>query len=68
MLANIIKRVDFTLLVLVVVQVRLPRLEHTCTKLFPSCIGNQCLLRIDVVYPRGKPYSLTQQECIWSQS
>ena len=34
-------------------QVRLPRLEHTCSSLFPRCIGNQCLLRIDVVYPKG---------------
>ncbi len=32
---------------------RLPRLEHTCSSLFPRCIGNQCLLRIDVVYPKG---------------
>ena len=34
-------------------QVRLPRLEHTCSSLFPRCIGNQCLLRIDIVYPKG---------------
>ncbi|KAL0034145.1 hypothetical protein WJX77_000219 [Trebouxia sp. C0004] len=24
---------------------RLPRLEHTCHKLFPQCLGTQCLLR-----------------------
>ena len=34
-------------------QVRLPRLEHTCSSLFPRCIGNQCLLRIDIVYPKS---------------
>ncbi len=33
--------------------VRLPRLEHTCHKLFPQCLGTQCLLRIDVFCPKG---------------
>ncbi|KAA6427900.1 MAG: hypothetical protein FRX49_02562, partial [Trebouxia sp. A1-2] len=33
--------------------VRLPRLEHTCHKLFPQCLGTQCLLRLDVFCPKG---------------
>ena len=32
---------------------RLPRLEHTCHTLFPQCIGTQCLVRLDVAYPKG---------------
>ena len=32
---------------------RLPRLEHTCARCFPGCIGDQRLLRIDVNYPKG---------------
>ena len=32
---------------------RLPRLEHTCHKLFPQCLGTQCLLRLDVFCPKG---------------
>ena len=32
---------------------RLPRLEHTCHKLFPQCLGTQCLLRLDIFCPKG---------------
>lgn len=33
--------------------VQLPRLEHTCSSCFPACVGDRCLLRIDVTYPKG---------------
>ena len=32
---------------------RLPRLEHTCASCFPTCVGTNCIVRVDVVYPRG---------------
>ncbi|KAL3132591.1 hypothetical protein ABBQ32_009124 [Trebouxia sp. C0010 RCD-2024] len=32
---------------------RLPRIEHTCHKLFPQCLGTQCLLRLDIFCPKG---------------
>ena len=31
--------------------VKLPRLEHTCSRCFPKCTGNKCLLRLSVFYP-----------------
>ncbi|KAK9908726.1 hypothetical protein WJX75_001965 [Coccomyxa subellipsoidea] len=31
----------------------LPKLEHTCTRCFPACLGNRCMLSLDVVYPKG---------------
>ena len=34
---------------------RLPCLEHTCHKLFPACVGTQCLLRCSIFYPRSPP-------------
>lgn len=30
----------------------LPKLEHTCTSCFPACVGDKCLLSIDVTYPK----------------
>lgn len=33
--------------------VRLPPLEHTCASCFPMCADNRCLVRLQVVYPRG---------------
>lgn len=30
-----------------------PELEHTCTRCFPACIGNRCMLSLDVVYPKN---------------
>lgn len=33
--------------------VRLPRLEHVCSRCFPDCVGAACLLRLDIFYPRG---------------
>lgn len=33
--------------------VRLPPLEHTCASCFPLCADNRCLVRLQVVYPRG---------------
>lgn len=32
--------------------IQLPRLEHTCSSCFPLCVGDRCLLRIDVTYPK----------------
>lgn len=32
--------------------VRLPRLEHTCTSCFPACVGTNCIIRLDVHYPK----------------
>ena len=37
------------------VTARLPRLEHTCHRLFPACVGTQCLLRCSIFYPRSPP-------------
>ena len=34
---------------------RLPTLEHLCTRCFPQCTADRCLLRINVVYPKGGP-------------
>ncbi|WIA37001.1 hypothetical protein OEZ86_008238 [Tetradesmus obliquus] len=31
----------------------LPRLEHICTSCFPACVGDKCLLSIEVTYPKG---------------
>ncbi len=33
---------------------RLPKLEHTASSVFPSCVGNRCMLRISVLYPKPK--------------
>jgi hypothetical protein len=30
----------------------LPRLEHICTSCFPACVGDKCLLSIEVTYPK----------------
>ncbi len=30
-----------------------PELEHTCSRCFPACLGNRCMLRLDVVYPKN---------------
>ncbi|PRW56471.1 alpha beta-hydrolase isoform A [Chlorella sorokiniana] len=30
-----------------------PPLEHTCDSCFPLCEGNRCMVRVQVVYPRG---------------
>jgi hypothetical protein len=58
------------------VPVRLPELEHLCTNLFPQCTADQCLIRVNVVYPKGgstigeRP-SLTRQWCVfgaWRES
>lgn len=32
---------------------RLPPLEHICARCFPQCTTDQCILKINVVYPRG---------------
>lgn len=32
---------------------RLPLLEHTASSVYPDCVGDKCLLRISVFYPRG---------------
>ena len=32
---------------------RLPLLEHTCVSLFPLCSDNRCVVRLQVLYPRG---------------
>lgn len=32
---------------------RLPRLEHTASRLYPACVDQRCLLRLQVCYPRG---------------
>ena len=29
-----------------------PNLEHTCSRCFPACIGNRCMLRLGVIFPR----------------
>jgi hypothetical protein len=29
-----------------------PELEHTCSRCFPACLGNRCMLRLEVVYPK----------------
>ena len=29
-----------------------PNLEHTCSRCFPACIGNRCMLRLGVTFPR----------------
>lgn len=35
----------------------LPELEHTCTRCFPACLGNRCMLSLNVVYPKdGKAH------------
>ena len=34
---------------------RLPRLEHTCVTCFPKCVGDACLLGIDVHVPSAPP-------------
>eukprot|EP00899_Mesostigma_viride_P003478 jgi/Mesvir1/13130/Mv06102-RA.1 len=40
----------------------LPRQEHTCWSCFPNCVGDGCLLRIDIVCPaRGQAKGLMQQ-------
>ncbi|KAI8470431.1 MAG: Alpha/Beta hydrolase protein [Monoraphidium minutum] len=31
----------------------LPRLEHTCTSCFPACVGDKCLVSVEVTYPKG---------------
>ncbi|GBF88765.1 hypothetical protein Rsub_01666 [Raphidocelis subcapitata] len=31
----------------------LPRLEHICTTCFPACVGDRCLVSIDITYPKG---------------
>ncbi|CAD7701989.1 unnamed protein product, partial [Ostreobium quekettii] len=43
--------------------VRLPKLEHTCAGCFPQCVADRCLIRLDVLYPKGplvegRPYPL----------
>jgi hypothetical protein len=38
----------------------LPRLEHICTSCFPACVGDKCLLSIEVTYPKVRP----AQQCI----
>lgn len=41
---------------------RLPRLEHTATSLFPRCVVNECLLRLDVtVTSRSAPTPSAQR-------
>jgi hypothetical protein len=32
---------------------KLPQLEHICTKCFPKCQINSCMLHVDVWYPKG---------------
>ena len=32
---------------------RLPKLEHCASSIFPFCVGNRCMLRISVLYPKG---------------
>ena len=32
---------------------RLPKLEHCASSIFPLCVGNRCMLRISVLYPKG---------------
>ena len=34
---------------------RLPKLEHTCVSCFPRCVGDACLLSIDVYVPTPPP-------------
>ena len=29
-----------------------PNLEHTCSRCFPACLGNRCMLRLGVIFPR----------------
>ena len=29
-----------------------PNLEHTCSRCFPACVGNRCMLRLGVIFPR----------------
>ena len=29
-----------------------PNLEHTCSRCFPACVGNRCMLRLAVFFPR----------------
>ena len=29
-----------------------PNLEHTCSRCFPACIGNRCMLRLGVIFPK----------------
>lgn len=29
-----------------------PNLEHTCSRCFPACVGNRCMLRLGVFFPR----------------
>jgi hypothetical protein len=38
----------------------LPRLEHICTSCFPACVGDKCLLSIEVTYPKVR----TAQHCV----
>ena len=44
---------------------RFPPFEHTATRIYPGCVGDKCLLRLDVYYPQGpgdpslpRPYPL----------
>lgn len=30
-----------------------PELEHTCSRCFPACLGNRCMLRLEVVFPKN---------------
>jgi hypothetical protein len=32
---------------------RVERQRHTCTSCFPNCVGDECLLRVNVTYPRN---------------
>jgi hypothetical protein len=29
-----------------------PNLEHTCSRCFPACLGNRCMLRLGIIFPR----------------
>lgn len=33
---------------------RLPKLEHTASRIYPFCVGNRCMLRLSVLYPKAK--------------
>lgn len=32
---------------------RVERQRHTCSSCFPNCVGDECLLRVNVTYPRN---------------
>lgn len=42
---------------------RLPKLEHTASRIYPFCVGNRCMLRLSVLYPKAKGASGENHSC-----